>query len=120
MIIHGRGFLPPAPGHCDGGNELAPAAKVGKAEGAISRLQQKLQLQYRGGRRERRGEQQTFEGCPPRLAVSCFRPIESVRRLPSRAWASKPGKLEPLWMVAYALLDGFPRVKKAAHGTLAA
>lgn len=120
MIIHGRGFLPPAPEHCDSGNELAPATKVGKAEGAISRLQQKLQLEYRGGRRERRGEQQTFEDGPPPPAVSCFRPIKSVRRPPPRAWASKPGKLEPLWVVVYALLDGFPRVKKkkAAHGIL--
>lgn len=115
MINHGRGFLPPAPEHCNSENELAPATKVGKAEGAISRLQQKLQLEYRGGRRERRGEQQTFEDCPSPPAVSCFRPIKSARWSPPGAWASKLGKLERLSMGAYALSVGFPRVKKRQH-----
>lgn len=64
MIIHGRGFLPPAPEHCDGGNELAPATKVGKAEGAISRLQQKLQLEYKGWKDGEAGRATDFRGLP--------------------------------------------------------
>lgn len=64
MIIHGREFLPPAPEHCDGENELAPATKVGKAEGAISRLQQKLQLEYKGWTEGEAGRATDFGGLP--------------------------------------------------------
>ena len=81
MIIYGRGFSPPAPERCGSENELALATKVGKTEGAISRLPRSCNLNTGAGG-GRGGEKQTFEACPPPPAVSRFRPIKFARRPP--------------------------------------
>lgn len=58
------GIFTSTPEHCDSRNELAPATKVRKAEGAISRLQQKTATRIQGWADGEAGSATDFQGLP--------------------------------------------------------